>query len=226
MKILKNSSGPAIVAASPERHALVPKRAGYRNTKRLLDFTAAIIFLILSLPLMLIVAVSVKLTSRGPVLFYQMRLGRGGRLFRLFKFRTMVRDAEQQLAAQAALQQMHAASFKIANDPRVTPVGAFLRRTSLDELPQFFNVLEGSMSLIGPRPIIPAELEKYGPHGEKLLTVKPGLGGLWQVSGRSNTTYDQRIALDMHYIDCSSLQEDSRLLVKTAIAVLTCRGSF
>lgn len=226
MQIPKNLWVRATVAESPESPALLPKRPGYRNTKRMSDLAAALIFLILSFPIMLAVAVSIKLTSRGPILFHQMRLGRDGRLFRLLKFRTMVSDAEQQLAAQAELQQKHAASFKIANDPRVTPVGAFLRRTSLDELPQFINVLEGSMSLIGPRPIVPAELEKYGPYGEKLLTVKPGLGGTWQSSGRSDTTYDQRIALDMRYIDRSSLQEDFYLLIKTAAAVLTCRGSF
>ena len=225
MQIPKNLWARATVAESPKSPALLPQRSGYRSTKRVSDLAVALIFLILSFPIMLVVAVSIKLTSRGPILFHQMRLGRSGRLFRLFKFRTMVSDAEQQLAAQAELQQMHAASFKIANDPRVTPVGAFLRRTSLDELPQFINVLEGSMSLIGPRPIVPAELEKYGPYGEKLLTVKPGLGGMWQSSGRSDTTYDQRIALDMHYIDRSSLQEDFYLLIKTAAAVLTCRGS-
>ena len=224
MQILKNPSARA-TAEFPERHAPL-SRPGYRNTKRVLDLAAALIFLILISPIMLAVAVSIKLTSRGPVLFHQMRLGRKGRPFRLFKFRTMVSDAEQRLAAQAELQEKYAASFKIANDPRVTPVGAFLRRTSLDELPQLINVLEGSMSLIGPRPIVPVELEKYGPYGEKLLTVKPGLGGLWQASGRSDTTYDQRIALDMRYVDRASLREDFRLLIKTAVAVLTCRGSF
>ena len=126
----------------------------------------------------------------------------------------------------ADLRQRFEAGFKIENDPRITSLGAFLRRTSLDELPQFINVLMGSMSLIGPRPIVPAELQKYGSSGEKLLTVKPGLGGLWQVSGRSGTTYDERVLLDMEYIDRSSLALDFSLLVRTAFSVLTCRGSF
>ncbi len=197
----------------------------YAVAKRFMDIVAALFLLAAAFPLMLAVALLVGLTSPGPVLFRQTRLGRGGVPFPLLKFRTMVADAEQQLEARAELRQMFQESFKIARDPRITPVGAFLRRTSLDELPQLINVLQGSMSLIGPRPIVPKELAKYGERGEKLLTVKPGLGGMWQAGGRSDTTYAERIALDMYYIDHRSLWLDLSLLAKTAFCVLTLRGS-
>ena len=198
---------------------------GYRVVKRLMDILGALLLLTLGFPLMLTIAILIKLTSPGPALFRQIRLGRNGFRFSLLKFRTMAANAEQQLAARADLQQKYETSFKIADDPRITRLGVFLRRTSLDELPQIINVLEGSMSLIGPRPIVPTELKKYGPWGEKLLTVKPGLGGMWQVGGRSDTTYAERITLDMHYIDHCSVWLDLWLLVKTAVSVLTCRGS-
>ncbi len=213
-------------AESPSREAARHAAPGYAATKRLLDIVGASALLTLSFPLMLLIALAVGATSRGPVLFRQARLGRHGRKFRMYKFRTMVPDAEQLLRSRADLKQRFEAGFKIENDPRITPLGAFLRKTSLDELPQLLNVLLGSMSLIGPRPIVPTELKKYGTSGEKLLTVKPGLGGLWQVSGRSDTTYDERVLLDMKYIDHASLSLDLSLLLRTAFSVLTCRGSF
>ena len=203
---------------------VIPAR--YAAAKRLLDIGGALVFLALSFPIMLIIAFAISVSSRGPILFRQARLGRHGRIFWLFKFRTMDPDAEQKLQRSEDLRLRFEAGFKMADDPRITPLGALLRKTSLDELPQFINVLAGDMSLIGPRPIVPAELAKYGDCGEKLLSVKPGLGGLWQVSGRSNTTYSERILLDMDYIDRSSLLLDLSLLLRTAFSVLTCRGSF
>lgn len=219
-------ASPMGMAADPH---IIPSRpadaVAYELIKRLLDIKGALFLLALAFPLMLAIALLIRLTSPGPVLFRQTRLGRNGVGFSLLKFRTMVVNAEQQLAARADLQQKFEDSFKIADDPRITPLGVFLRRTSLDELPQVINVLEGHMSVIGPRPIVPVELRKYGPWGEKLLTVKPGLGGMWQASGRSDTSYTERVALDMHYIDHRSLWLDLRLLVKTAVCVLICRGS-
>jgi lipopolysaccharide/colanic/teichoic acid biosynthesis glycosyltransferase len=138
----------------------------------------------------------------------------------------MVADAEQRLEQDSTLRQEFAASYKIKNDPRLTRIGAFLRKTSLDELPQLINVVKGDMSLIGPRPIVPSELSKYGMYADKLLTAPPGLGGLWQASGRSDTSYDERIALDMRYIDSKSLRLDMVLLVKTAAAVTRRRGAY
>ena len=199
--------------------------AGYRFVKRLMDILGALLLLTFGFPVVLAVALLIRVTGPGPVLFRQTRLGLNGTEFSLFKFRTMVVSAERQLADYADMRQRFEESFKIVNDPRITPVGAFLRKTSLDELPQVVNVLQGSMSLIGPRPIVPIEMGKYGPCGEKLLTVKPGLGGMWQTHGRSDTTYAERIALDMYYIEHRSVWLDLYLLVKTAVCVLTRRGS-
>lgn len=213
-------------AESLAHGSLRPATPGYAAAKRLMDVFGSLLLLLLGFPLMLVIAFAVGATSRGPVLFRQARLGRHGREFWLYKFRTMVPNAELLLQSRADLRSRFEDGFKIENDPRITPIGTFLRKTSLDELPQFLNVLLGTMSLIGPRPIVPAELKKYGTSGEKLLTVKPGLGGLWQVSGRSNTTYEERVLLDMEYIDHSSLILDLSLLLRTAFSVLTCRGSF
>ena len=225
-RLLRREAAPADLPAelgdSPQ-WAADPK--GYAFVKRLGDVGGALLLLALGFPVMLAIALLIKLTSPGPVLFRQVRLGRHGDLFSMFKFRTMVINAERQLALSPELTRAFEATFKIARDPRVTPLGAFLRRASLDELPQVINVLGGSMSLIGPRPIVPAELVKYGPWGEKLLTVKPGLGGMWQANGRSDTTYAERVALDTYYVDHRSVRLDLSLLAKTVVSVLTCRGS-
>jgi lipopolysaccharide/colanic/teichoic acid biosynthesis glycosyltransferase len=202
-----------------------PRDALYLGSKRTLDVAGALILLAAASLIWLAVSLAVRLSGPGPILFRQRRLGRNGREFWCYKFRTMVVDAERQLDTHSALRERFATRFKIDDDPRVTRTGRFLRRTSLDELPQLINVLRGEMSLIGPRPIVPRELEKYGPHADKLLTVKPGLGGLWQVSGRSDTTYEERVALDMRYIDQRSLALDLRLLFLTALAVLQRRGA-
>jgi lipopolysaccharide/colanic/teichoic acid biosynthesis glycosyltransferase len=137
----------------------------------------------------------------------------------------MVPDAERLLATRADLRGRFLVNYKLDDDPRVTRLGAFLRRTSLDELPQLWNVLRGDMSLIGPRPIVEAEISKYGVHGAQLLLVKPGLGGVWQVSGRSDTSYDERVQMDMHYIRNRSLRLDLSLIVRTALAVVRRRGA-
>ena len=199
--------------------------AGHRPVKRVLDICGALLLLALCFPLMLTVALLIKTTSPGPVLFRQVRLGRTGRPFMIFKFRTMSVNAEQQLESHPALRRQHEQTFKLPNDPRITSLGRFLRRTSLDELPQVINVLKGDMSVIGPRPIVPRELIKYGSWGEKLLLVRPGLGGMWQVSGRSSTTYAERVRLDIEYVDRCSLWLDLTLLLRTVVAVLACRGS-
>jgi lipopolysaccharide/colanic/teichoic acid biosynthesis glycosyltransferase len=197
----------------------------YDCIKRLIDLLGAAAALLLLAPIMAVLAAVVKLTSPGPVLFTHTRLGRGGAEFRCYKFRTMVADAEDVLARSPELQAKFEVNFKLARDPRLTSVGAFLRRTSLDELPQFYNVLNGTMSLIGPRPIVPRERAKYGPCIDRLLSVKPGLGGAWQAYGRSNTTYEQRIALDMYYIDNRSLLLDLKIILLTTLVVLLGHGA-
>lgn len=214
----------AVLTAAVDRQYV--SGAGYEAAKRLIDVVGALFLLTFGLPLLGTIALGVKFTSRGPVLFAQRRLGRRGEFFQCFKFRTMVADAEARLSTSQELSAEFEANYKIKNDPRVTRVGAFLRRTSLDELPQLWNVVRGEMSLVGPRPIIEPELVKYGADAGRLVSVKPGLGGLWQVSGRSDTTYAERVAMDMTYIDSRSLALDLRLLLKTAVVVLRGRGAY
>jgi lipopolysaccharide/colanic/teichoic acid biosynthesis glycosyltransferase len=199
----------------------------YAVGKRIIDIIGASFAMIVGFPVYLTVAILVKATSRGPVLFRQKRLGLRGKQFWCYKFRTMVVDAEDVLNKNAALRaQFEREGFKIKDDPRITPIGAILRKLSLDELPQFMNVLLGDMSLIGPRPIVPKEITKYGIYGDRLLQVKPGLGGLWQASGRSDVDYDERIGLDMQYINERSLWLDTQLLLKTLTSVFRSRGAY
>lgn len=198
----------------------------YEHGKRLIDVVAAVLSLILLMPLLIAIVAGVRLSGRGPVLFKQKRLGRDGKHFWCYKFRTMVPDAESLLSHSPDLIAQFCENYKIRSDPRVTRVGAFLRRTSLDELPQLWNVLRGEMSLIGPRPIVEQELDKYGVHAGRLLTVKPGLGGIWQVSGRSDTSYAERVAMDMRYIEIRSLALDLKLMILTAVVVIRGKGAY
>ncbi|MCA1604849.1 MAG: sugar transferase [Acidobacteria bacterium] len=206
----------------------ISPRAGsfYQVGKRALDMSMAFILLLLTSPLLLVIAVLVKLTSDGPVFFAHRRLGRDGKEFYCLKFRTMIANAEERLKRDPQLRRRFEEKFKLEDDPRITPLGALLRRTSLDELPQLFHVLRGEMSLVGPRPIVRDELSKYSIYAHKLLSVKPGLSGLWQVCGRSDTTYPQRVMMDMHYIDHRCLRLDLQLLVLTASAVVRKSGAW
>jgi lipopolysaccharide/colanic/teichoic acid biosynthesis glycosyltransferase len=200
-------------------------RGFYVFCKRAIDIVLASVLLLLALPLLIAVAVLVKISGRGPILFRHRRVGLGGKEFDCLKFRTMVVDADDQLKNNEFLQRQFQQSFKLRDDPRVTRVGAFLRKSSLDELPQLLQVLRGEMSLVGPRPVVRPELEKYSIYADKLLTVKPGLSGLWQVCGRSDTTYPQRVMMDMHYIDHRSLSLDLRLMLHTVGAVVRKSGA-
>jgi len=200
--------------------------AFYHVCKRGLDISASVVLLILASPLLLVIALVVKMSSKGPVFFAHRRLGRNGKEFHCLKFRTMSVDAEERMKQDPQLRRRFEEKFKLEDDPRITGCGAFLRRTSLDELPQFFHVLRGEMSLVGPRPIVRNELSKYSIYGHKLLSVKPGLSGLWQVCGRSDTSYPERVMMDMQYIDHRSLWLDTRLLLLTASAVLRKSGAW
>jgi lipopolysaccharide/colanic/teichoic acid biosynthesis glycosyltransferase len=206
--------------------AIGTSRGGYEALKRCVDVAGSSALLAAGLPVLAAVAAAVKMTSAGPVVFKQTRLGRGGREFVCYKFRTMARDAEAVLASSKELAGRFERDFKIKDDPRVTRVGAFLRKTSLDELPQLVNVLRGEMSLIGPRPIVPRELAKYGAYGSVLLQVKPGLGGLWQVGGRSETSYPDRVAKDVEYVRRRSTWLDVKLIALTAAVVIKGRGAY
>jgi lipopolysaccharide/colanic/teichoic acid biosynthesis glycosyltransferase len=168
----------------------------------------------------------IKLDSRGPVFFRQIRVGRGGEMFRIVKFRTMHTDAEQRVAAMQAENEHTGVLFKIRKDPRVTRAGRLLRRCSADELPQLFNVLLGQMSLVGPRPPLPGEVDRYPADMRRRLVVKPGMTGLWQVSGRSDLSWEESIRLDLGYVENWSLTVDLVILLRTAMAVMRGSGAY
>lgn len=199
-------------------------KGGALFIKRVCDILFSAVILILTSPILLTVALAVKLTSKGPVLFKQVRSGLNGRKFKILKFRSMVTDAEKQLAALKSLNQMSGPVFKIDNDPRITRVGRFLRATSLDEFPQFLNVLMGDMSVVGPRPALPNEVEEYEPWQRRRLSMKPGITCIWQVSGRNAISFEKWMELDLKYIDNWSLALDLQLLSKTLTAVFSRTG--
>ncbi|HKO61704.1 MAG TPA: sugar transferase, partial [Pyrinomonadaceae bacterium] len=213
-------------ARATNGHMSPRARSVYQLSKRGLDICASLVLLLMAMPVLLVVAVLVKLTSKGPVFFAHRRLGQNGKEFDCLKFRTMIADAEERLKRDPKLRKQFEEKFKLEDDPRITPLGSFLRRTSLDELPQLFHVLTGKMTLVGPRPIVQNELSKYSIYANKLLSVKPGLSGLWQVCGRSHTTYPQRVMMDMHYIDHRSFTLDLQLLLLTATAVVKKSGAW
>jgi exopolysaccharide biosynthesis polyprenyl glycosylphosphotransferase len=195
-------------------------------SKRVLDLVVSIGALLVSWPFMLVVAVAVKLDSPGPVFYRRRVVGVGAKPFDALKFRTMYVDAEERLARDPELRRQFEKNYKLKNDPRVTRVGGLLRRTSLDELPQLFNVLLGQMSLVGPRMITSEERARYGKWRMNLCTVKPGITGLWQVSGRSDVGYEERVTLDMHYIRNFSIWLDLHLLWRTIPAVVKGHGAY
>lgn len=193
--------------------------------KRIIDILVSFLGLLLLAPLLAAISLAIKLTSEGPVFFKQERVGLHGRTFWLYKFRTMVDKAEQLKESLQHLNEMSGPVFKVKNDPRVTAAGRFLRKTSLDELPQMINVLKGEMSLVGPRPPLPAEVRQYQNQFRRRLSVRPGITCLWQISGRNTVDFDQWMALDMRYIDNWSLELDLKILLKTIPAVLFGRGA-
>ena len=196
-----------------------------RASKRTLDVLGSIVTIVLLSPVMLISALAVRFTSRGPVIYRQPRVGRAGKTFTMYKFRTMIDRADSQLAALREEHDLDNPMFKLTNDPRITKVGGFLRRWSLDELPQLFNVLGGSMSLVGPRPHPLDDVDRYQSDAFRRLALKPGMTGVWQVQGRSNLTWDQALQMDLHYVEKWSLESDLYLLAKTTKAVVSKSGA-
>jgi exopolysaccharide biosynthesis polyprenyl glycosylphosphotransferase len=201
-------------------------RDGWRGTaKRALDLAGAAAGLVLAAPLMLLIALAIKLDSRGPVLFRQERIGLGGKTFPMLKFRTMVPNAEQLASELWARNDLDGPLFKMRHDPRITRVGRVLRRFSLDEIPQLWNVLRGEMSLVGPRPALPSEVTSWSPKLHQRLMVKPGITGMWQVNGRSESSFEDYTRLDLYYVDNWSLLTDIAILAKTVPVVMTSRGA-
>ncbi|CAN7256032.1 sugar transferase [Bosea sp. LjRoot90] len=208
-------------------------RGDYKSTrlavKRAFDLTAGVALLFLLAPLMLLIVGLIRAGDGGPAFFRQARIGRSGKSFRCWKFRTMASNADEALqhllASDSAAAQEWAENQKLTCDPRITPIGVFLRRSSLDELPQLFNIISGEMSFVGPRPIVAAERERYGEAFTHCFSVPPGLTGLWQISGRSDCSYATRISLDSQYVSEWHLLLDAKILVRTVPAVLMQKGS-
>ena len=202
----------------------------YRVVKRILDLCVVALAMPVLLPALLIVGAIVKLTSPGPIFFSHRRICRQGAFFSMWKFRTMCVNSsevlERYLVAHPAAREEWNRTHKLRQDPRITSIGLFLRRTSLDELPQVWNVLAGRMSLVGPRPIVAAEVEKYAQFFDYYTRVKPGVTGLWQVSGRSKVSYDARVQLDRQYVECWSLLRDAKILFMTVKSVVNRDGAY
>jgi len=228
--------------ASPAEAALVRPRAKKArpvaragpakpglSLDRVFDIVLAGFLLVVLLPVLLLLAITVRATSAGPSIFGHQRVGMNGRRFTCYKFRTMYVGAEKRLERlfrkNPSLREEWLRDHKLTNDPRISIIGGFLRKSSLDELPQLYNVLIGDMSIVGPRPIIDDEVPKYGRFIQHYLSVKPGLTGLWQVSGRSCTTYRRRVACDVHYVRSKSTLSDIRILAATVPVMLTGRGA-
>lgn len=228
---LTDVAGPRIhthqVAGLPLIHVTTPSlEGGQRVAKRLFDVVTSFAILIAASPVMLMLALLVKLDGAGPVLFRQNRVGIQGELFSMYKFRSMVPDAEDKLAELEEMNEGSGLLFKIRDDPRVTTIGRFLRKYSLDELPQLLNVLNGSMSLVGPRPPLPGEVEAYESDVRRRLLVKPGITGLWQVSGRSNLSWQDSVRLDLYYVENWSLAGDLVIILRTVRAVFCSNGAY
>jgi lipopolysaccharide/colanic/teichoic acid biosynthesis glycosyltransferase len=219
---------PHVETFVPAQRALVPVPdvARVSRATTAMDVVLAGALLLVLAPLLLLVALSVGATSRGGILFRQERIGRDGQPFVMFKFRTMQAGGHHLRDLFRHHDEGNGVLFKIRNDPRVTPIGRLLRRFSLDELPQLLNVLRGEMSLVGPRPALPEEVAMYSPLVRRRLLVKPGLTGLWQVSGRSDLSWADSVRLDLHYVDNVSLRLNLRILFRTARAVVSARGAY
>jgi exopolysaccharide biosynthesis polyprenyl glycosylphosphotransferase len=229
---LTGVAGPRVHVSPVEGLPLMwvdqPQFTGMRRiVKRCLDLIGATALIALAAPALLLLALVVHLSSRGPALYRSIRMGQDGQQIRVYKFRSMYRDAEQRRATLAEFNESEGGMlFKMRHDPRVTPIGRLIRKFSLDELPQLFNVLAGSMSLVGPRPPLPDEVERYDGRTHRRLLVKPGMTGLWQVSGRSDLTWDESVRLDLYYVENWSLGLDLAIVARTVWAVLRSRGAY
>ena len=207
------------------------KKVLYKFTKRIIDIIGSIIGILILIPTTLIIYLARKVLKedKGPLFYEQLRYGKNGKIFRLYKFRSMCIGADKKLKeylenndeAREEFEKTH----KLQNDPRITKIGNFLRKSSLDELPQMINILKGDMSFVGPRPVVEKEVEEYGTNKDKFLSVRPGLTGYWQVNGRSNTTYEERMEMELYYVDNCSLWLDIKIFFKTFITVFKKEGA-
>lgn len=204
----------------------IKSRFIYHSVKRVFDFLAATCGIIILSPLMLIIAILIKTEDHGPVFYKQIRVGKNGKKFEMYKFRSMFVNADQMLAELKEQNDVDGPMFKMKEDPRVTKIGHFIRKNSLDELPQFFNVIKGDMSLVGPRPPLPSEVAEYSEYDKQRLYVTPGCTGLWQATARNNVGFDEMVRLDLKYIQYSSLKYDLWIMWKTVVIIFKPNGSY
>lgn len=228
MKYKMNEEVGALTLRADKYNVNISDSKMYLFIKRLMDIIGSLVGIILFSPVFLVVALSIKIEDpKGSIIFGHKRVGKNGVLFPCYKFRSMFANAEEMKESFTEEQKReYAETFKLKDDPRITKVGKFIRKTSLDELPQLINILMGDMSIVGPRPIVTKELEFYGEYEEYYKAVKPGLTGLWQVSGRSDTTYEERISLDMEYVSTRNTFKDLYIIIMTAVKVIKREGSY
>lgn len=204
----------------------VANKPVYDFVKRFADIICSAIAIILLSPFFIIISIAIKATSKGPVIFVHNRVGKNGKKIGIYKFRSMVMNAEELIEKFTPEQKEEfKKNFKLKNDPRITKIGKFLRKTSLDELPQLFNILKGDLSIVGPRPIMEVETKIYGEYKDMLLSVKPGLTGFWAANGRSDTSYKRRRAMEIYYVKNRSLLFDIKIILKTAVSVFKGEGA-
>ena len=225
--VTKHTTAQDISIMSTKKYKeILTQKVLYISIKRIIDVVFSILALILLAPVFAIIALAIKIESKGPVFFKHTRVGKNGKIIKIYKFRTMVENAEE-LIQNFTPEQMkeYKEHYKLAKDPRITKVGRFLRKTSIDELPQFINIVKGEMSLIGPRPVVQEELKKYGINTEKFLSVTPGLTGYWVANGRSCTSYEERMKMELYYVDNMNLKMDIKIFFKTIASVLRREGA-
>ena len=229
MEVLEEKEIQTQEIAVKKRKSISDKKTGYKSVKRVFDVVFSLIGMVLLSPVFLLIAVIIKLDSKGPVFYVQKRIGLNGKLFKIYKFRTMVVGADKKLRKyleeNPEAQEEYGKFKKLNEDPRTTKVGEFLRKTSLDELPQLINILRGEMSIVGPRPYLLKEKKDMGEFYEPIVTCKPGLTCIWQVSGRSNLSFEQRLKLDIEYLNKRSIKLDILLILKTFTKILKSEGA-
>ena len=221
-----NVSQDISIIATKRYKEILTQKTTYQTIKRILDVILSSIGLVILLPVFALIGIAIKIESKGPIFFKHTRIGKNGKIIKIYKFRTMVKNAEQLIKDFTPEQKKeYAEYYKLAKDPRVTKIGKILRKTSLDELPQLINIIKGELSLIGPRPVVNGEIEKYGENIEKFLSITPGLTGYWAANGRSGTTYEQRMEMELYYVDNMSFILDVKIFFKTIEAVLKRQGA-
>ncbi len=217
------------VANRPAQQQISRRRQSQDRRKRLFDIVFSLLVLVLCAPLYLCLALTIAATSSGSIFYIQERVGKNYRHFGCIKFRTMIPNADrllsEMMAESAELRQEFSENFKLKSDPRITKIGKFLRSTNLDEFPQFINVLKGEMSIVGPRPLVPEEIERYGTQIDRILTIRPGITGLWQVSGRNDIPYEERIRIDVSYVKRRNFWLDLRIVLKTILLTIISRNN-